>query len=398
MNFVSIEGRVLSAALRLHTAIIEKRNTYPILANVRLTVAGSVFKITGTDLDLEATTDLDPIDAGGDWSMCISARLLADIARVAGPEVVRIERRVSHNNVMDKDGRPGVHDQIARITVGDVTYDLPTLNADGYPDMPGTRGETIERFSNGSFAAMLDKVAWCISTEETRYYLNGVCWQTGPMGKRFAATDGHKLALCRYDTDTSGARVDRIIPRKAVHILRRFAAGADVTAFAVVKANEQGDLAENPSQMDFQFGRTQLRTKLIEGTFPDIDRVLPKPELQQYRFSIGRQAMIDAIDRVNVVRSRNAKGRFYGNAVRIHQDAGRIAVEAKSPDAGTARIVTEAEWPDKAHDFGMNGSYLRQLLSHCQGMVEIAQIDAGMPFTVTDEDDTMTRVIMPMRV
>jgi len=377
MSSVLIEGRVLSSALRLHCAIIESGNRFPILSMVRLSVKGSVLTVTGTDLDIEAGTRLDPIDAVGEWAVCVGAKLLARIARIAGPEILLI--------------RPT--DDGARISFGGVTYDLAAIDQESFPELPGSRGEVIETFGNGSLAALLGKVHWCISKEETRYYLNGVCWQTASFGRRFVATDGHRLAICRYDADDSGPVRSRIIPRKTVQILRQFAAGLDVTAFAVVRANEGGDLAEHPTMIEFGFGQTTLRSKLIDGTYPDVNRVIPQPASQRYRITANRDALLSAVGKASAVRTP-----FSGRALRFHPDGDHLAIEMKSPDFGSASVVTDVEWPEGAAEFGLNGGYLADVLNSCRGSVTIRQIDAGAPMTVSDDDDTMTRVIMPMRV
>lgn len=384
MNFVSIEGRVLSAALRLHCAIIEKRNSYPILANVRMVVDGASLTVTGTDLDIEATTTLDVINSAGAWQTTVPAHLLGDIARVAGSTEMRIEEMVEGDTDLAR----------LRIIVGDAEYQVATLSPDSFPEMPGTRGGPIETFTNGRLAAMLDKVSWCISTEEIRYYLNGVCWQIGGLGRRMMATDGHRLAICRYDADAATTKTDRIIPRKTVALLRKFAAGADVTVHSVVKPNEAGELVESQGQIEFAIGATTIRSKLIEGTFPDVDRVIPKPEAQQYKFGLNRDAMLGAIGQAMTIASKRG-----GKALAFREDDGVLTVRASNPDTGSAKVTLPGSaWPDGAPEFGLNGRYFRETLQNCEGDVTLHQIDAGAPFTVTDEDGTMTRVIMPMRV
>lgn len=376
-RFATIEGRVLAHALKPLEFVIERRNTMPILGTVLLAVSGSTLQITGTDLDIQITTNLDLIDAAGNWQICVDARLLGRIARAAGVAEMRIA---------------WVEDR-AEITIGDsLRYEIEAiLSPDGFPTMPGTRGAEIERFGNGSLAAMLGKVAWCISTEETRYYLNGVAWQRGLSGSRMVATDGHRLALCRYAPEPAERISSVIIPRKTVALVRKFLAGQDVAIHAVVAANQQGDLADDPAKLDLIAGRTTIRTKLIEGTFPDIDRVIPKRH--EHQFAVNRQELSAAIDQVTIMTSQ-----LDGRAVRFFPRDGNLAVDVKNHDMGSGSARTATAWPDGAPEFGLNGRYIKELLAHCEGNVIINQIDAGMPFTVTDDDETMTRVIMPMRV
>jgi DNA polymerase-3 subunit beta len=392
-QFVSLEGRALRDAMKLMTAIVERRNTYPILANVCLSVAGSVLTVTGTDLDIDASTELDVIAAEGDWSVCINARILAAISRVAGPAEMRIERveRVRASSSRDATQT----EVIASISIGgDAFYELGALDPEGFPSMGGVTGELLERFAGGSLATTLDKVAWCISTEETRYYLNGVAWQATASGRRLVATDGHKLALCRYSDEPAARPIARIIPRKTVQILRRFTAGIDVAVHARVKPNELGELVESEGVVDFVFGRTRMRAKMIEGTFPDVDRVIPSAQQAARQFTFQRDVMADALGKIGGV-----PGDRHGVATRFSEAAGEIWLDAKSAEYGSSRVrVPGSVWADDATDFGLNGSYFAALLGSCSGPVTMRMGDAGSPILVSDDDATMTRVIMPMRV
>lgn len=396
-SFVSIEGRVLAKALQPLAFVVERRNTMPILGMVKLALDGPVLTISGTDLDIETSIALDVIDGTGKWAICIGARLLASIARQAGPAEIRIE--VSQRASVGRKGEP-INVPSAVVTVGDnVTYDLDgVMSAETFPTMAWERGSLVEKFGNGSFAAMVEKVSWCISTEETRYYLNGVCWQVGPLGRRFIATDGHKLAMCRYDADVTKDKVDRIIPRKTVSVLRRFASGQDVTVYSRAKATDAGVTEDTLTGLEFVLGRMTIRTKLIEGTFPDVDRVVPAADKQVYHFDINRAELLTAIDQVMVLTSPHG-----GRAVSFSGGPDQpVTVATTSSDGGSARVRLSSSWPlagkEPAPDFGFNGAYLKDLLLHCEGNIIVHQIDAGSPFAVADGDETMTRLIMPMRV
>ncbi|WP_421360038.1 hypothetical protein [Agrobacterium rosae] len=196
LNFVVIEAKPLAAALKLANAIVEVRNTIPILNDVRLNYSNKGLTIEATDLDLQATINVDEIDGSGTWSTCIPARYLAAVASAAGTTALRIEP--SQNEIINEKTSSKRIEHSTRITAGEATYDIQANPAEDFPTISGEKAGRIERFTNGHFAASLKKVAACISTEETRYYLNGVNWASTDKGKRFAATDGHRLALCRY--------------------------------------------------------------------------------------------------------------------------------------------------------------------------------------------------------
>lgn len=364
-DFVTIEGRTLKQAMRLVTAVIERRNTIPILSHARLTLDADGLKITGTDLDIEATATIDVIDGAGGWSACLPANVLASIARVSGIALVRIEP----NGVITIDG------DVA-------TYEVQTLPASDFPELAGKRVKLIEMFTNGMLAETLDKVSWCISTEETRYYLNGVCWQSGPNGLRFVATDGHRMAICRYSTAEDEAS-ERIIPRKTVGILSKHFAGKDVAIFATQK----------DTVIEIAAPGMTVRTKLIDATFPNIDRVIPREDALKYAFVFRRDEIIPAIDKAIAI------GGEAGRAVVFLNDADRVAIARTSPDFGSAKVMTAAAWPNNsAEKFAFNSRYIREIMSACQGEVTLRMSDSSSPFAIKDADETMTRVLMPMRV
>ncbi|WP_316205781.1 DNA polymerase III subunit beta [Bradyrhizobium sp. SZCCHNS1012] len=372
-NFVTVEGRALKRAMTIIRSVIERHNTIPILSHVKLTHSDAGLRLVGTDLDIEIAADLDVIDgAGGEWSLCLSASNLAGIARVAGTMNVRIERT----------------DDKATITLGDgsALYEVTTLPDSDYPAFGGERGTLLETFTNGMFAALLEKVRWCASGEETRYYLNGVCWHITANDKRFVATDGHRMAICKYVKE-GGEAATRIIPRKAVRVICEHFNGADVKVFDV-----------SPGRLEIVAPGLTLRTKLIDGTYPDYGRVLPKPEAQEFAFDLKRGEIIAAIDQVTALGSER------GRAIRFYSDDGRTALDQRSPDFGNATVKTSTVWPSCAATkaapsaFGFNGRYLREIAAACQGTISLRMVDQGSPFTFHDADDTMTRVLMPMRV
>lgn len=381
-TFLTIEGRELARGLNIARAPLARKTAYPVLATVRLAIdSQGDLHLTGTDLDTEIRTRLEPMDAGGVWGLCVEPGTLAAIARMAGPAPLTL--------------RPG-RDGSLTITLDDASYELSALSTESFPDMPGTRGGLIEAFGNGSFARLVDKVAWCMSTEETRYYLNGVFWQSGPDGRRLAATDGHRLAICAYDRAPAAAR-QAIIPRRAVHLLNRLSAGQDVSAWSVVRPNEQQERVET-QQMEFSFGATVLRTKLIDGTYPDIDRVAPKPETCPLALQVPRDRLAAAVDRVVILGS--VRG---GRGIRFLQADDHLALECKSSDGSGQVALRDVRWPMHsaavpAQDFGVNGIFLSDMLARCTGELTLRLKGPGDPILVGDEDGTMTRVIMPMRV
>jgi len=362
-NFVTVEARALKLALKPIISVVERRNTIPILSCALLTITNYAFTVTGTDLDISATVHVDVIEAGEPFSICIDARKLSDIAKASGVSPMRIERTET-----------GV-----TITIDDAAiYQMPTLPAADFPVISGDRGALIEGFGNGSFAALLAKVKWCISTEETRYYLNGVAWEAKKDGLYFTATDGYKIAACRYAGDVV-ERPSRIIPRKAVGVIIQHLKSADVQIY------------EHGSSIEIVSPGMTLKTKLIDGTFPDWQqRVIPTEH--KHAMKIQKGEVVTAINQATAILSERTR------AISFAPKAGRLAIQTNCPEYGTASIPTSAAWADGAEKFGFNASYFQMMLANCHGEVELRMTDSSAPFSFHDGDETMIRVMMPMRV
>lgn len=382
-DFVSVEAKTLASTLKLANAIIEIRNTIPVLNDVRLTYSSKGLTVEATDLDLHATMNVDEIDGAGTWSLCVPARFLAAVTSAAGTGSIRIEPEQAEA-INEKTGATSVR-YSASIYVGDAVYTIDACDAGDFPTILGDRAGMIERFTNGHFAAALKKVSCCISTEETRYYLNGVNWAATDSGKRMAATDGHRLALCRYAADEDGSRFSYIIPRKTVGVISQFLASSDIEIFAVGKGNQIVD-----TLLDFKAPGVTLRSKLIDGTFPDIERVMPKES--------PHQVEIRAEEMLSAIRQATAIGGWRGSAIRLHGVDGKLNVEVRNIELGMAKVATSSLWPEGLGEIGVNSRYMADMVKRCQGSITLKIMNNGNPISLADQDADMTRLLMPMRV
>jgi len=382
-NFVTVEAKVLAKAMKLANAIIEARVTIPILNTVRLRYGASGLLIDATDLDLHVSIAVDEIEGAGEWMMCVPARDLASVATASGTAPMRI---APLSMILDEGKARERVEKSVSILSGDASYALPApLDPADYPAIAGDRMQRIERFTNGQFAMMLGKVAYCISTEETRYYLNGINWSAKPQGKRFTATDGHRLATCRYAANENEETFSYIIPRKSVGVLAAVLGGADVEIYSVGTGNQINENVLHISAPGLTF-----RTKLIDGTYPDFDRVIPKDHSHQ--IGIRREEMLTAI------RQATAIGGWRGAAIRLRGVDGRLNVETKNMDDGTAKVITSASWPEGIDEIGVNSRYMSEMVKNCQGDITFGLTAKSDPMTLIDDDRDVTRVIMPMRV
>lgn len=382
-KYVSVEAKELASALKLANSIIEVRNTIPILNDVRLNYGKKGLSVEATDLDLHATIHVDEVDGAGTRSLCVPARFLAAVASAAGTGWVHIEpAQVEIKN--EKTGATSIRHS-AEIRVGVASYTVEAHAPEDYPTIAGEKAGMVERFTNGHFALALKKVSGCICTEETRYYLNGVNWASTPSGKRMAATDGHRLALCRYAANEDETAFSYIIPRKTVGVISQFLANADVEIFSVSNGNKIID-----SVLEFKGPGLVLRSKLIDGTFPDIERVIPKEFA--HRLEIRTDEMIPAI------RQATAIGGWRGIAIRLHGVSGKLHVEVKNDEIGTAKVSTSCDWPEDLAPIGVNSRYMADMVKRCQGSVAMQLNGDGGPIALADQDPEMTRLLMPMRV
>lgn len=387
-QFVTVEGRTLAKALKIAVAIVETRTSTPILSNVRLTRRLARLEIASTDLDVMHVGAIDMVDAEGDFDITVAAHLLEKIARLAGPAPIRIEivkekhtRKVFSRPSMaisKPDAEESYTTTKARLLIadGDAAYMLDTCPPSDFPELDVTETRTVASFTNGRAAELISIVAPFISTEETRYYLNGIHMTANHM----EATDGHRLCRTVFDKEAT-EKLDVIIPRKACALLQKFS-GPDLVL----------ELAEKQMRMVAKTAAGRFTFKLIDGTYPDVDRVIPRREDVAFTFDVGAANMRTAVERVRAVSSDR------GRAVRIHEQNGEIAVTTSNLDMGDATARAFDAWPEDAVPFGLNSKYLLDILPK-SGRVKIHGSEAGAPFLVDVEgqEDTL-RVIMPMRV
>lgn len=347
---ITISRTELARAVGAVGKVIETRHTIPILSCVRLAAADGHLTVTGTDLDIVATTDAEA-DVRAPGAICVDAKLLGDIARKAGNGDVTLS----------------AEDERLEVKSGRSKFNLAVLPASDFPDLAA--GSFDAEFDL-DMAAMFSPVAFAISTEETRHYLNGVFFRGGESVA--VATDGHRLARNSGPVLPDFAGV--IVPRKAVGLLPK---GIASVAVSQSKIRIVGD------------GMT-IVSKLIDGTFPDYERVIPRSNDKVV--TVDRDAILQAADRVVTISTVKGRG------VKLSLAPGSIVLTARS-DVGEATDEIAAEYSGEPFDIGLNAAYLRDLLSVLPaGQVKMAFADAGSPGLITGGLETWTGVVMPMRV
>jgi DNA polymerase-3 subunit beta len=369
---LTIERAQLLKALNHIQSVVERRNTIPILSNVLLQADGGTLSMTATDMDL-AIVEKVSADISASGATTAPAHMLYDIIRKL-PDGSQVELDAS-----DADGR-----QI-EIRAGRSRFTLPTLPTDDFPVMTG--GEMSHSFglSGAELRSLVDRTRFAISTEETRYYLNGIFVHVPEDGAvmRGVATDGHRLARVELPSPEGSAGMPGIIiPRKTVGELRKLI--DDVDGFIDVSLSE--------TKIRFAFGGAVLTSKLIDGTFPDYERVIPVGN--DKIVAIATKEFAEAVDRVSTIATEKMR------AIKMNVSSGLLTLSATAQDAGAAVEELEVSYSNDPIEIGFNARYLLDVAQHIEsGQAEFAMADAASPTVVRDvEDDSALYVLMPMRV
>ena len=370
---LTIERAALLRALGHVQSVVERRNTIPILSNLRLDSGEDGLTLTATDMDVEVVETVEgDIQAAG--ATTAPAHVLYDICRKL-PE----GSDVSLDSTADQ-GRLSV-------ACGRIRFRLPCLPSEDFPVM--SAGEFQHHFAlpTSELRRLIDKTRFAISTEETRYYLNGIYLHGagGDSGSvlRGVATDGHRLARIDSDLPDGAAGMEGVIvPRKTVAELRKLIDTAD-GAVAV---------AISPTKARFAVDRAVLTSKLIDGTFPEYGRAIPTAN--DKLLEADRSSFVEAVDRMAAVSTDKS------HSVKLTLDKDRLQLSVTSPDAASGEEELAVDYDGPKLEIGFNSRYVKEMAGSLEGeRIRLALADAGSPIVVNDTaDDRTLYVLMPMRV
>jgi len=370
---ISIERATLLRAVSQAQSVVERRNTIPILANVLIEAEGNTVSFRATDLDIEVV-DKATAQVERPGATTVSAVTLHEIVRKL-PDGALV-------NLTD-DGTTG------RLTVqaGRSNFALATLPKEDFPVMSAT--EYSANFSAPAtvLRRLFDKTKFAISTEETRYYLNGVYFHvaTGDNGPvlRAVATDGHRLA--RVDAKLPGGAETMpgvIVPRKTVGEMRK------------LLDDDDAEIAVSVSETKIRFATPEitLTSKVIDGTFPDYTRVIPTNNTR--RLEVDAADFAKAVDRVATVSSERSR------AVKLSLDEDRLILSVNAPDSGNAEEELAVAYSDDRLEIGFNAKYLLEIASQVDRENAVFLFSSpGEPTLMREgNDETAIYVVMPMRV
>lgn len=367
----TIERATLLRGLSHVQSVVERRNTIPILSNVLIEAqAGGTMRLMATDLDLQIDeTIAAAVDQPG--AITLSAHTLFDIVRKL-PEGSQVELAAAEGRITVNAGR-------ARFTLATLPRDDFPMIAEG--DLPTTfelPAETLKQ--------IIDKTRFAISTEETRYYLNGIFLHVTDDAQpllRAAATDGHRLARVTVARpDGADGMPDVIVPRKCVAELRKLLDEVDGSVGVSLSA----------SKIRFDLGQAILTSKLIDGTFPDYSRVIPTANDKILK--IDPKSFMQGVDRVSTIATEKTR------AVKMALDRDKITLSVTSPENGAAAEEVPGEYAAMPFEIGFNSRYLMDILGQIEGdLVEVHLADAAAPTLIRENDSSPALyVLMPMRV
>ncbi len=368
MKFTIARDRLLKA-LQLATGVVERRQTLPVLANLLIKANADGVALTGTDLEVEmvAHTDVDVEQVG---EITIPARKLADIWR-ALPDGADVSVSVEGDRATVKSGR-------SRFT-------LATLPANDFPEIEGGETDVVVSVAQADLRALIDQVGFAMAQQDVRYFLNGMLFEVTEDHLRTVATDGHRLAMCTKGCTLESpiaARRQAIVPRKAVLELSRL-------------------LDEEDEAIRIQLGLNHLRvtkgpftltTKLVDGQFPDYDKVVPK---DASRTLVGdRDTLRQGFQRASILSNEKYRG------VRLAIASDQLTIQANNPEQEEAEEVVPVEFNGSDLEIGFNVSYLLDVLSVMSAAgVKLSVSDANSSALLESAtSDDALYVVMPMRL
>ncbi len=367
---------VLLAPLQAVSGIVERRHTLPILSNVLLEKKGGGLTLLATDIEIQSTTSTADLSGDGDGAVTVAARKLQEILRSL-PESAEVSLILEGRRM--------------QVRAGKSRFNLQTLPAEDFPCMALSAGE-IKKFSvsQKQFRHLLAQTQYSMASQDVRYYLNGLLLLVEASEMRAVATDGHRLAYASMPLeDTAGALVEEgatrqelILPRKTVIELSRLLADSDEPVSIDIMA----------TQIRFQFGQINLVSKLIDGKFPDYQRVIPAT--QRNVVAVNRMALLQSMIRAAILTNEKFRG------VRLILSEGGLKIMAANAEQEEAQEEIEVDYNGEPLDVGFNVSYLLDVLNNSSDeTIEWGFNDANSSALLTiPGNESFKYVVMPMRI
>lgn len=354
--------------LQLVTGVVERRQTLPVLANLLLVAREGTLTLTGTDLEVELVALTDAVTIIEEGEATVPARKLADIWRSL-PEGCEVTLSVEADRAIVRSGRS--------------RFALATLPAADFPRIESGAGDLEFEIKQGSLRKLLDQVSFSMAQQDVRYFLNGMLLEVTPDHVRSVSTDGHRLAMCTLPHQGAAAeRFQVIVPRKGVLELGRLLDddGADIA------------ISLGTNHLRVTLGPYRLTTKLIDGKFPDYEKVVPRDSGRS--MSADRDALRQAFNRASILSNEKYRG------IRLILDNEQLTIQANNPEQEEAEEVVAVDYQGERLEIGFNVSYLQDVLGVLnteQVRLSVADANSSALLDGLGNDEALY-VVMPMRL
>jgi DNA polymerase III subunit beta len=346
---------------------IEKRQTMPALSNVLIRASVDSVSLTATDLEIELVTRIDMmVDQPGD--ITLPARKLLDICK-ALPAESEISLTIKDDKAVIQSGRS--------------RFSLATLPASDFPVLDNIKTGSEFEIAQKTLKEMIEKTSFAMAQQDVRYYLNGLLLEVSPQLLRAVATDGHRLAYCEKQTTADIADIKQVIvPRKGVLELSRLLADVDDTVKIMLSSNH----------LQIEFEKLRFTSKLIDGRFPDYNRVIP--DATNCELTADRELLRQALVRASILSNEKYRG------IRLSVEDKMLKLEAQNPDHEEADVELEVVYKGDPLEIGFNVTYMLDVLNVSNSsMVQAALRDSNSSCLLTFPDEKDCKyVIMPMRL
>lgn len=364
---LTISREALLRPLQAVIGVVERRQTMPILADVLLVARDGTLTVTGTDLEVELVAEGAPDAIAVPGEIAVPGRKLLDICRTL-PEAASLTLQLDGDRLVIRSGRS--------------RFVLATLPAAEFPVIEKVETSSKLRLLQKDFGRLLDKTQFSMAQQDVRYYLNGLLLETAKNRLRGVATDGHRLAMCDISIENQDVIPGQVIvPRKGVTELHRLLGNA-----------EEIDIALGSNHIRAVLGPIRFTSKLIDGRFPDYERVIPRNAGALMR--ADRELLRQALQRAAILSNEKYRG------VRLELSKNSLKIQANNPDQEEASDEIEVRYQGEAMEIGFNVNYLLDALAAVDGPeVELRFVDPNSSCLIAAPENTQTRfVVMPMRL
>lgn len=366
MDF-TISRESLLKPLQMVAGAVEKRQTLPVLSNVLMNVSANQLSMTATDLEVELSSRVELSDAVTPGTTTFPARKFIDICRnLPNESLIRVQAEANR----------------AVITSGSSRFTLSTLPAEEFPQLADMPGDQEFNIPQKDLRYLIESTQFAMAQNDVRYYLNGLMLQLNHLGLQAVATDGHRLSMACASSYQFQAETKLIIPRKGVTELVRLLDDSDETITITITDNHIRAMGD-----DFTF-----TSKLIDGRFPDFERVIPKNNDKE--ILVDKDQLRNVLGRVAILSNEKYRG------VRFQFRENCLHIQANNPEQEEAQEELVIDYAREELDIGFNVSYLQDVLASLpNGEIKLALADLKSSLLITSvADKNRTNVIMPMRV